>query len=80
MELVKRGTAERKATLVRNDAVDVIYATYATYFNGFMSDDDMASKVHHISRCMLAELGARVPEDYLEKYALEIPDYRDARA
>ena len=74
MELVKCGATERKAAKVRNDAVDVIYGTFATYYNGFMSDDTMALKTHQITRDMLINMGARVPEDYLEEYALAIAD------
>ena len=64
MELVKFGATERKAAKVRNDAIDVIYGTFATYFNGFMSDDAMALKTHQIARDMLINMGAMVPEDY----------------
>lgn len=78
LQLVQRGALTRKAEAARNDAVDVILATYATYFNGLMSDDNQASVIHHLTRFFLAEHGARVPEDYLEHYALEIATIRDA--
>lgn len=79
MELVKKGATGRKSTKVRNDAVDVIYATFATYFNGLMSDDVLALRTHHIARGVLIKMGARVPQDYLEKFALEITDLRGCR-
>lgn len=75
MELVKRGTVTRKAQLVRNDAVDVIFATYATYFNGFMSMDEQASIIHRISRGMLKQVGARIPEDYMDGYFYKIAEH-----
>jgi len=78
LQLVRRGALNRKAQAARNDAVDVILATYATYFNGLMSEDNQASVIHHLTRFFLAEHGARVPEDYLEHYAIEIAARRDA--
>lgn len=72
IQLVMNGTVERKASLVRNDAVDVIFATLATYFNGLMSGDDHAEKIHHVTRFLLKQRGARVPEDYMRTYAGQI--------
>lgn len=69
LRLVQRGARNRKPAKARNDAVDVIFATYATYFNGLMSMDDEASAVHAIARGILKQAGARVPEDYFENYA-----------
>lgn len=65
MELVRRGTTNRRADLVRNDAVDVINATYATYFNGFMTQDDGAMNTFRLTRYLLEQLDARVPDDYI---------------
>lgn len=72
MRLVQRGAVTRKARLARNDAVDVIFATYGTYFNGLMTVDDEAGAIHHIARGMLKQIGARMPEDYLERYVYKI--------
>jgi hypothetical protein len=80
MQLVRRGAVVRKAKLVRNDSVDVIFATFATYFNGFMSGDEQASVIHHLTRFLLVEQRARVPEDYMESYASVIADHLDAAA
>ncbi|HEX7819658.1 MAG TPA: hypothetical protein VF463_03460 [Sphingobium sp.] len=76
--LVIKGAVTRKASLARNDAVDVIFATLATYFNGFMSADSQAATVHHITSFLLSEAGARVPEDYMERYAVEIENHMEA--
>ncbi|WP_447726251.1 hypothetical protein [Sphingomonas koreensis] len=77
LQLVQDGAVTRKAVKARNDAVDVIFATYATYFNGLMSRDELGSKVHMFSRAMLSAAGARVPVDYMDGYALEIATYLD---
>jgi hypothetical protein len=73
--LVINGAVSRNAETARNDAVDVIFATLATYFNGFMSGDSQASTIHHITSFLLTEAGARVPEDYMERYALKIENH-----
>lgn len=72
LRLIQRGAKNRKPSKARNDAIDVVFATYASYFNGFMSMDDEASAIHAISRELLLRAGARVPVDYLEKYVKEI--------
>ena len=76
--LVINGAMSRNTRLARNDAVDVIFATLATYFNGFMSADSLAATIHHIKSFLLTEAGARVPEDYMERYALEIESHMEA--
>ncbi|MBY0518870.1 MAG: hypothetical protein K2P79_00400, partial [Sphingomonas sp.] len=58
LQLIQRGATTRKAEAVRNDAVDVVIATYATYFNGLMSEDNQASIIHHLVRFFLSEIGA----------------------
>ncbi|QBM75886.1 hypothetical protein E2E30_08950 [Sphingomonas sp. AAP5] len=68
MELVRKGAIDRKAAIVRNDAVDVVNVTFATYFDGFMTDDERAGNTHNLTRYLLDQVGARVPEDYLKKY------------
>lgn len=77
MRLVQRGAVTRKAKLARNDAVDVIFATYGTFFNGLMTMDDEAGVIHHISRGMLKQVGARMPEDYMESYFHKIAEKMD---
>jgi len=69
LQLVQRGATTRKPRAVRNDTVDVIIATYATYFNGLMSADNQASIIHHLARFFLSEIGARMPKDYLDIYS-----------
>ncbi|TCU61268.1 hypothetical protein EDF58_101582 [Novosphingobium sp. PhB57] len=72
--LAQRGAVTRKANSARNDAVDVIFATFATYFDGLMTADQEASAVHHISRALLTQIGARVSKDYLERYSRELAE------
>ncbi|MGF9567485.1 hypothetical protein AAIH70_28685 [Neorhizobium sp. BT27B] len=61
MELVRRGTLDRKAELVRNDVIDISYTAYSTYFDGFMSSDGLAATVHNRTRFLLRQQGAQVP-------------------
>lgn len=69
MNLIGRGVSARNPEKARNDAVDVILATYATYFNGVMSEDALTNEVHHIGRFILEQDGVRVAPDYLELIA-----------
>lgn len=62
--LMRKGTRDRKPETVRNDLIDQILATYATYFNGLMSDDFQIHNVHWLTTKILRDLGARVPPDY----------------
>lgn len=68
LRLVEKGALSRKVERARNDVVDIMFATYATYFNGLMSGDDEASTIHLIARTILKAGGARIPEDYLDRY------------
>ncbi len=77
MWLVSQGRVQRKATNARNDAIDIVAATFATYFNGFMSNDDQASCIHHRTRFLLKQQGAFLPEDYLDRYVINIADFLD---
>lgn len=67
MNLVSKGTSERKATCVRNDIVDINFITFSTYFNGFMSNDHLASHIHRRTRFFLKQLKAFVPDNYQDK-------------
>jgi len=60
IELVRTGVNIRKPNDARNDAVDIINATFATYFHGLMSDDKMANKTYQITRQLLTAFGARL--------------------
>jgi len=71
MELVRKGATDRKAVLVRNDAADVVYVAFATYHNGFMTDDVRAANTHWLTRFVLRELGARVPTNFINGDAKE---------
>lgn len=78
MRLVQKGAVTRKARLARNDAVDVIFATYGTFFNGLMTADDEAGAVHYLARGMLKQIGARMPEDFMEPYHRQVAQEREA--
>lgn len=72
MRLVQKGAVTRKATHARNDAVDVIFATYATFFNGLLTADEEAGAVHYLARGMLNQIGARMPEDFMAPYHRQV--------
>lgn len=63
---IQRGIGGRKPDKARNDVVDVLLATYGTYFNGVMSNDALTNQVHHISRFLLETDGVSLPPDYLQ--------------
>jgi hypothetical protein len=54
----------RKHERIRNDLVDLNFATYGTFFNGLMSQDRLALDVHEEIRIVLRIFGARVPPQY----------------
>jgi hypothetical protein len=57
---------KRSHSKVRNDFIDLNFATVATYFNGLMTDDQRARNVHLELRVVLEKLGARMPDHYVE--------------
>lgn len=63
---VRTGSQQSKRhDRVRNDFIDLTFATFGTYFNGLMSGDERARETHLELRNVLTMLGARVPEDYV---------------
>lgn len=50
---------------VRNDFIDLSFATYGTYFNGLMTEDTKARGLHLELRHVLGLRGARVPRDFI---------------
>lgn len=60
LQLVERGATRRADEKVRNDAIDALLATYATYFGGIMTDDKLPASLHDECRAVLVNLGARV--------------------
>lgn len=73
LSFIQRGIGARKPEKARNDVVDVLLATYGTYFNGVMSNDDLTNHVHHIGRYLLETGGVPLGADYLQLLADE-PD------
>jgi len=66
LTFIQRGIGARRPEKARNDVIDVLLATYGTYFNGVMSNDDLTNHVHHISRFLLETDGVRMAPDYLQ--------------
>jgi len=63
LSLIERGATQRADNKVRNDSMDAMLATYATYFGGIMTGDQLAETLHIEARNVLVALGARVPRD-----------------
>ncbi len=63
---------EKAAKKVRNDIVDVSFATYGTFFNGVMTDDAKVRELHMELRVVLSETPARMPPEYPEGFVKQI--------
>ena len=62
---MRQGSAEnRKPERVRNDLVDLNFATFGTYFNGLMTGDHRLQETHAELRAVLDALGARMKASY----------------
>jgi hypothetical protein len=68
VEHLRKGARTRKAERARNDAIDVLLATYATYFDGIMSEDGLTNEAFHVGRDLLQAWGAKVGGHYLEHF------------
>lgn len=76
LSFIQRGIGARKPEKARNDVVDVLLATYGTYFNGVMSNDDLTNHVHHTGRYLIETDGVRLAPDYLQLLADEAGNER----
>ncbi len=56
----------RNRARIRNDFIDLNFATYGTFFNGLMTADRNAQIAHGELRHVLRLRGARMPTDYVE--------------
>lgn len=54
----------KKPELIRNDLVDLVFASYGTYFNGIMTRDKRLQEIHTELRTVLAGIGALLPRAY----------------
>lgn len=73
VEHLRKGARTRKAKRARNDAIDVLLATYATYFDGIMSEDGLTNEAFHVGRDLLQAWGAKVGGHYLEHFGALAP-------
>lgn len=51
---------------IRNDFIDLNFATYGTYFNGLMTEDAKARDMYLELRHVLGIRGARMPREFVE--------------
>lgn len=64
---VREGSPMQKAVdKLRNDIVDINFATFGTFFNGVMSDDAKVRELHLELRAVLGLTAARMPDEYYE--------------
>lgn len=77
LSLARRGVGQRRPDRARNDTVDVLLATYGTYFNGVMSEDALTNQVHSITRQVLVHTGASISSDYVPDYMMKVAEYLD---
>jgi hypothetical protein len=61
------GAKQVKATRIRNDLIDVILATYATYFDGLLSADKKVNSIHNEARWLLANVFVRPNKEEFQK-------------
>ena len=52
----KGGIGDVRVDRLRNDLIDVIFATYATYFDGLMSRGDKAQRVYNHATFILSSI------------------------
>lgn len=61
LDWIARGGADTvRADRMRNDVIDVIFATYATFFDGLFSNDEKAQRIYRRAQFILSML-ARTP-------------------
>lgn len=77
---IRAGSVSRKAVLARNDTIDVLLATFGTYFDGVMSEDALTNEIHHVAWQMMQSLGATTGGDYLSDYMMTVVDHLDVVA
>ena len=57
LDWISQGGADNvRADRLRNDLVDVIFATYATYFDGLLSKDEKALRVYKQARFIVTAI------------------------
>lgn len=66
------GQLGKRGDRVRNDMIDLVFATYGTFFNGIMSDDSKLRSIHDELRIVLGILKARLPPDYLADFLADL--------
>lgn len=80
LSFARRGLVDRRPDRARNDVVDVLVATYGTYFNGVMSEDARTNELQHVTRQILAQIGVPVGPDYVPDYMMQVVDFMASSA
>lgn len=66
LSFIERGSGARRPEKARNDVIDVLLATYGTYFNGVMSNDALTNEVHEVGRSIIENSGVSLAPNYIE--------------
>ena len=78
MSRVRAGARNWKGEVARNDSIDVMLATYGTFFDGVMSMDQLTNEVFHIGRSLLLSTGSSTGGDYVADYMGQVVDHLEA--
>lgn len=80
LSFARRGVIDRRPDRARNDVIDVLVATYGTYFNGVMSDDARTNELQKVTRQILVQMGVPQLPDYGFDNRLQVDDFVNAPA
>lgn len=79
MSKVRQGARNWKATVARNDAIDMMLATYATYFDGVMSADELTNESFVFAHDILGRTGGTVGASYVVDGFKEVIAFLEAQ-
>jgi hypothetical protein len=62
LDWIGQGGADNvRADKLRNDLVDVIFATYATYFDGLLTKDQKALRIYERAKFIVCAISGAAP-------------------
>jgi hypothetical protein len=79
MSKVRQGARNWKAAVARNDAIDMMLATYGTYFDGVMSADELTNESFVFAHDILVRTGGTVGASYIADGFKEVIAFLEAQ-
>lgn len=79
MSKVRQGARTWKAAVARNDSIDMMLATYGTYFDGVMSADKLTNETFVFAHDILGRTGGTVGHSYLADYFKDVVAFGEAQ-